>query len=366
MIGSRGHEVFTGSPSERALARPRHLAFEGRVAEAAQAYRAVLTEQPDLDAGWVEWFELVRNRESLEAALALAQEVEVLGGRPALGRTLAGSVLVEQGRHREGLAELERAVATDPDFAPVWHEIGRAAFRLGENARALLALDRAFALDPRPETLYLRGRVLRAAGRYAAAEVAFEGAGQTAEFPEQRADAERQLSTTRRFAALGDRRPDQLDPGERWFAETGAVPLARSAPGATATDDDMLAAFESLCRDAGWQFSEMVRTDEWPGWSRLAADLDLEIRHGAPSDDAVPLVVGTRASASNPEWSASRSWVETKGRGLTFALIQPDGLPAADIVGLLDSSEGGRPDPARAARLARHAESRLRGRRLGP
>jgi tetratricopeptide (TPR) repeat protein len=366
MIGSRGREVFTGSPAERALARPRHLAHEGRIAEAAQAYRAVLTEQPDLDAGWVEWFQLIQSQNSLDAALALADEVEARGGRPALGRTLAGSALVEHGRHREGLAELERAVATDPDFAPVWHEIGRAAFRLGENARALLALDRAFALEPRPETLYLRGRVLRAAGRYAAAEVAFEGAGQTAEYPEQRTDAEAELAVTRRFAALGHRRPDQLDTTDRWFAQTGAVPLTRSEPGAAPTDDDLLAAFEALCRNEGWQFSELVRTDEWPGWSRLAAALDLPVRRERPEGDAVPLVVATRPDPSRSEWSAAAGWVEASDRGMTFVLVQPEDIAPADIAGRLDGSRGASPDPARAARLSRHTESRLRGRRLGP
>ncbi len=334
------------------------------MAEAVQAYRTVLSEQPELDAGWVEWFQLVRNQNSLDAALALAHEVEARGGRPALGLTLAGSALVEHGRHREGLAELERAVATDPDFAPVWHEIGRAAFRLGENARALLALDRAFALEPRPETLSLRGRVLRAAGRYAAAEVAFEGAGQTAEYPEQRADAETELSVTRRFAALGDRRPDQLDRTDRWFAETGAVALTRADAGAAPTDDDLLAAFEALCRDEGWQFSEVVRTDEWPGWARLAAALDLPIHRETPEDDAIPLVVGTRPVASAAEWTAAASWVAAKDRGMTFVLIQPEGIAPADVAGILDGSAGGRPDPARAARLAHHSESRFRHRKL--
>jgi tetratricopeptide (TPR) repeat protein len=365
MIGSRGREVFTGSPSERALARPRHLAHEGRVAEAAQAYRAVLTEQPNLDAGWVEWFQLVQHQNSLDAALALAHEVEARGGRPALGRTLAGSALVEHGRHREGLAELERALATDPDFAPVWHELGRAAFRLGENARALLALDRAFALEPRPETLYLRGRVLRAAGRYAAAEVAFEGAGQTAEYPEQRSDAETELAVTRRFSAFGHHRPDQLEDTDRWFAETGGVPLTRAGMEATPTDDDLLAAFEALCRDEGWQFTELVRTDDWPGWSRLAAALDLPVRREIPNAAAVPLVVGTRPDSSRPEWAAAAGWVGSSDRGLTFVLIQPEALPPADVAGVLDGTMGGRPDPARAARLSRHAESRLQGRGLG-
>src|SRR5207247_7372988 len=81
---------------------------------------------------------------------------------------------------------LEQAVEFDPDLALVWHELGYAAFRLGDRNRALLALDRAFALEPHIETLRLRGRILRDAGRYQAAEVAYEGAHQAAEQREQR------------------------------------------------------------------------------------------------------------------------------------------------------------------------------------
>src|SRR5207244_568410 len=82
------------------------------------------------------------------------------------------------GRYRDALATLEQAVEFDPDLALVWHELGYAAFRLGDRNRALLALDRAFALEPHTETLRLRGRILRDAGRYQAAEVAYEGAAQ--------------------------------------------------------------------------------------------------------------------------------------------------------------------------------------------
>src|SRR5205814_434886 len=110
-------------------------------------------------------------------------------------------------------------------------------FRLGDRNRALLALDRAFALEPHTETLRLRGRILRDAGRYQAAEVAYEGAAQAAEHTEQRLGAEREIAITRRYAFYAPRRPDDLSPAERWFAETGTVVLAPDsgadgAPGA--------------------------------------------------------------------------------------------------------------------------------------
>jgi len=70
-----------------------------------------------------------------------------------------------------------------------------------------LALDRAFALEPHTDTLKLRGQVLREAGRYQAAEVAFEGAAQAAEHAEQRVDAN---ARSQRRAATAFTRPGAL------------------------------------------------------------------------------------------------------------------------------------------------------------
>ncbi len=95
-------------------------------------------------------------------------------------------------------------------MAMVWHEAGYAAWRLGELSRALMALDRAFALEPHSGTLHLRGKVLRQAGRYLAAEVAFEGAAQAAEFVIQREAAEREIAITRRYAAFPGTKPETL------------------------------------------------------------------------------------------------------------------------------------------------------------
>ncbi len=366
MIGSRAHEVFDAGPEERALARPRHLAREGRAAEAEMAYRAALTEQPGLDAGWIEWFQLLSVEQRWDAALELAREVQSRGGRSALALTLAGAALGGQGRHREGLIELERAIATDPDFAPVWFEIGRAAFRLGEYARALLALDRAFALDPGPETLYLRGEVLRSAGRYTAAEVAFEGAGQTAESPEQRLAADDQIRVTRRYAALSAGRPDQLGLAERWFADGGGVPLCRQGQSLPASDGEILDGFVRLARSSGWQFTELRRIDTWNGWADLAAALELPLASEPMEPGAVPLVVAVRPAGADEAWQQALRMVHGQGRGLIFVLIQPEGDTGADVAGTFEAMPASLPDPSLAQLCARHPESRLRGRVLAP
>src|SRR3989442_7770204 len=216
--------------------RARWLAREGRVTEAADAYREVLPSHPLLKPCWAEYFELLRRGGRAADALRVAEGAAAQFGESAFALTLKGAALTELGRYREALAVLDRAVESDPDLALVWHELGYAAYRLGDGNRALLALDRAFALEPHTETLRLRGRILRDAGRYQAAEVAFEGAAQAAEHREQREEAEREIATTRRYVFYAPRRPDQLSPAERWFADTGTVVLTPDAGPVAPTD----------------------------------------------------------------------------------------------------------------------------------
>ncbi len=218
------------------MARARYLAREGRIADAEKAYRDLLAAQPDLKPCWAECFELLRSHGRREDALHLAEGARAQFGDSAFPLVLKGAALIELERYREALGALEQAIESDPDLALAWHELGYAAFRLGDRNRALLALDRAFALEPHTETLRLRGRILRDAGRYQAAEVAYEGAAQAAEHAEQRQGAEREIAITRRYAFYAPRRPEDLSPAERWFAETGTVVLAPD-PGADVPDD---------------------------------------------------------------------------------------------------------------------------------
>src|SRR3989442_1424115 len=178
MRTTASYDLFPDARSERALARARWLAREGRTRDAQSAYDELLTAKPDLKSGWAEYFELLRSSGRGDDALQLADRARAALGDTGFSLTLRGAALTELGRYPEALAELERAVEVDPDFALVWHELGYAAYKLGDRNRALLALDRAFALEPHTDTLKLRGQVLRDAGRYQAAEVAFEGAAQ--------------------------------------------------------------------------------------------------------------------------------------------------------------------------------------------
>src|SRR5438067_3107370 len=250
MRTTASYELFPDAPSERAMARARYLAREGRIADAEKAYREVLAAHPDLKPCWAECFELLRSHGRREDALHLAEGARAQFGDSAFPLTLKGAALIELERYREAIGILEQAVESDPDLALVWHELGYAAFRLGDRNRALLALDRAFALEPHTETLRLRGRILRDAGRYQAAEVAYEGAAQAAEHTEQRLGAEREIAITRRYAFYAPRRPDDLSPAERGFAETGAVVLAPDSGADVPVDAALVSAFLDLARDS--------------------------------------------------------------------------------------------------------------------
>ncbi|MGH7699820.1 MAG: tetratricopeptide repeat protein, partial [Gemmatimonadales bacterium] len=309
--------LFPDAPSERAMARARWLVREGRLRDAEAAYRDVLEHHPQIKACWAEYFELLRGQGRADDALRIAQAAEGQFPDSAFPLALRGAALIELKQFREALGFLQQAAERDPDLALVWHELGYAAYRLGDRNRALLALDRAFALEPHTETLRLRGRILREAGRYAAAEVAFEGAAQAAEHPEQRQEADREIAATRRYAFYASRRPDQLSPAERWFADTGTVVLTPHPGPVPPSDDVLIAAFLELATDRGWQFGQvLVAGPTLPGWGTLGAGLGAPlVARPAFDPHAVPLVVAPRPLPADATWATCAPAIAAHGAG---------------------------------------------------
>ena len=375
MRTTASYDLFPDAHSERALARARWLAREGRVRDAQSAYDELLAAKPDLKAGWAEYFELLRASGRGEEALQLANRARGTFGETGFSFTLRGAALTELGRYPEALAELERAVEADPDLALVWHELGYAAYKLGDKNRALLALDRAFALEPHTDTLKLRGLILRDAGRYQAAEVAFEGAAQAAEHAEQRADAEREILVTRRYGAYAPRRPDDLTDSERWFAGTGTVVLA-STPGPVApSDETIVATFAEVAANGDWRFGQVILLGpEFPAVNDLAERLGAPLATPAALDALVcPLLVGLRPLPADRTWNGSVATLTSQQIGLVFAIEHPaEDAPvsvSSDVTGVL--TDGGTrreraPNPTQALNDARSAGARLAGRRLRP
>jgi tetratricopeptide (TPR) repeat protein len=374
MRTTASYDLFPDARSERALARARWLAREGRMREAQSAYDELLTSKPELKPAWAEYFELLRVSGRGEDALQLADRARAAFGETGFSYTLRGAALTELGRYPEALAELERAVEVDPDLALVWHELGYAAYKLGDKNRALLALDRAFALEPHTDTLKLRGQILRDAGRYQAAEVAFEGAAQAAEHAEQRSDAEREIAVTRRYGGYSPRRPEDLTPAERWFADTGSVVLAATPGPVAPSDETIVATFAEVAANCDWHFGQVILLGpEFPAVNDLAYRLGAPLVTAAALDEsACPLIVGLRPLLADRTWTGIAGRLASQRIGLVFAVEHPVESAAAittDVIGVM-TDDGTRreraPNPVQAMNEARHPGARLAGRRLRP
>ena len=365
MYSTDQFRVFAGAPADRLLSRPRRLLQEGRTEDAEQAYQTVLSGTPDLKQGWIEYFALLRHARRHDDALALAERAAAqFGDDDALPAALRGAALVELGQFREGLAALDAAARHNPDLGIIWHEAGYAAWRLGELSRALMALDRAFALEPHGGTLHLRGKVLRQAGRYLAAEVSFEGAAQAAEFAVQREAAEREIRATRRYAAFPGSKPDTLPPLRRWFADTGSAPLTGHT-GDPASEDQIVDAFACLTGDLEWRFTVLVALDGWEGWDDLAGRLGIPVAGELPADPGAIPLVAARDPAGLPLWEMQAQAPAERGRGASLALrLSPD-LTPPDLTGYLTTVPLRGIDLPFATEAVQHPEARLQGRVLG-
>ena len=56
--------------------------------------------------------------------------------------------LGQRGRFAEAIEAFERAIEIKPDFAPAFHNLGLAWWRLGKANQAMAAYRRAIELDP--------------------------------------------------------------------------------------------------------------------------------------------------------------------------------------------------------------------------
>lgn len=374
MRTTASYDLFPDARSERALARARWLAREGRMRDAQSAYDELLATKPELKACWAEYFELLRTTGLKDEALQLADRARATFGETGFSFTLRGAALTELGRYTEALAELERAVEADPDLALVWHELGYAAYKIGDRNKALLALDRAFALEPHTDTLKLRGQVLREAGRYQAAEVAFEGAAQAAEHPDQKQEAEREILATRRYVFYAPRRPEDLTPAERWFADTGTVVLAATPGPVAPSDETLVATFAEVAANAGWRFGQVILLGpEFPACNDLAERIEAPLVTASAFDPAVcPLIVALRPMPADKTWTGIARRLADQAIGLVLAMEHPaeeSVRTTADVVGVQTDAGKRReraPNPAQALSEAQSPGSRLASRRLRP
>ena len=364
--------VFRFDPGEQDLAKPRWLAREGKVAEAEDEYRRVLGANPDLYTGWLELFELLRRAGRHQDGLELADAAERhWGPDAAMPHTLRGAALVELGRLGDGIGALQKAIGADDAFALAWHEYGYASYRAGHHSEALLALDRAFALEPHTDTLMLRGRILREGGRFDAAEVAFQGALQATEHDVPRRDAEKEIAATRRAAALGGKRPREFTARERWCARSAGVLLTAAGPTAPPADTAALAVGGLVALSAALEWRPAAVAGATEGdeeLARIVAEaLAVQLLGAAALDPADRPLVVTVVNDGRDGWGKQLDRLTRWRSGYAFALYEPEGATEpADVTGVgtepaehertwvLDALRGARPsgEPANPEALA--------------
>lgn len=354
MRSTAQYRLFAPEPRSRRLSRARSLAHEGHPEEAELAYRAAMTEDPDDREAWGELFELFRATGRFEHALSTAEHAAAHFPGEAFPLALVGAGHIELGQLTEGLDWIQKAIALDPDLALAWHEAGFAAWKAGEHAQALMAVDRAFALDPHGSTLDLRGRILRDAGRFLAAEVAFTGAAEAAEFNDQRWNAERQVAVTRRYAAFHGSRPAGLPVHRRWFAESGTAIMTAAGGDPPPNDGALINAFIEIAEEEGWRFTRIVTGDDWHGWAPLHRLLT------TPENGDIPLSVAKSPVDACASCRDLRKSIDENSRGLAFALTVPFGEDhPIDIAGRVGETGGGKIDIGGALEMIRHADGRL-------
>ncbi len=108
---------------------------------------------------------------------ALEPLYEIQARRPGEVNSLRvlGVALRAQGRHRDALVALERAIRSAPDFAHAWEDLGVVYFMLGRFEDAEQALKRALALDASLHRAWRRlGDALVERGNPAQAKAAFD------------------------------------------------------------------------------------------------------------------------------------------------------------------------------------------------
>jgi len=132
------------------MALASRLRAEGRSAEAAEAYRRLLAIRPNLPDSWYNLARMERACGRFEAALAAYDEALRRGvSGPEEARLNRAVILTDDlGRHDLAEAELEAALALQPDWPPALLNLGNLHEDMGRREAARAAYERVLAAAP--------------------------------------------------------------------------------------------------------------------------------------------------------------------------------------------------------------------------
>ncbi len=214
----------------------------------------------------------------------------------------------------------------------------------------------------------LRGKILRDAGEFYAAEVAFEGALHSAAHKDQEGRIQNEIFITRRRGAFTPAWVEALTEAQEWFATHGTLVLGSDKGETPPSQTDLVAALAKLRDDRQWQFGQIVVQSK-ESCGLLFQTFGVPITTWDLVDtDLVPLAVAPRPMPEDPKWQDACKAIEDGGRGLTLILAHPiDVEPEVDVVGSLEVD--GKPlplipDSSTALVMAQHPAARLADRLL--
>lgn len=149
---------MTGGGDSSPLTKALTLHQQGRLAEAATLYRAILLQQPN-DANALHLLGVVElHRQNPVAAIALIDRAIKIHPNAAAFYCNRGLALQDLNRFEEALTSYNRALALKPDHAEALNNRGNVLQTLKRYDEALACYDRALAI--KPDLPWLRGRHL--------------------------------------------------------------------------------------------------------------------------------------------------------------------------------------------------------------
>jgi arylsulfatase A-like enzyme/Flp pilus assembly protein TadD len=121
---------------------------DGKAAEAAQLLEDVIKTRKDFATAYDHLFRVYRSQGQTEKALGVLERGAGVNADKYGFVSGYGIALVKEGRFKQGVELLTRALGLFDQDAEVWNSIGVAYWKLGDFERALKHLEQALRLDP--------------------------------------------------------------------------------------------------------------------------------------------------------------------------------------------------------------------------
>ena len=165
-------------PIDRAIAAAVLLQRQGKIEEAIEQWRSIATvageeDRPLQARAWfsIGYLRSVGKGINLEAAVdAYTKAIELAPTIAAVSYNNRGSAKHDLGQSLAALADYDRAIELNPNYATAYNNRGNAKERLGQHDAAFADYDRAIELDPTFAIAYSnRGEMKHNLGRHEAA-----------------------------------------------------------------------------------------------------------------------------------------------------------------------------------------------------